>query len=81
MVRAYILIEIAAGRNQVLDSIRSVSLMNAKQIVHSLYPSEVMVHIESTDLQSLNQAITQDLATVEGVTRLTTYLVVNDAES
>jgi hypothetical protein len=70
MVRAYLLIEVDAGVDDVLLDIRSLSLGNAKLIAERLYPSEVIAHVEATELVDLNTALT-DLAAVDGVLRIT----------
>jgi len=76
-VRAYALIEMAADSDTgaVFEALRSRSLMNCKQLVESLMPGEVIAHVECNDLESLNQALAEDLATVEGVSAVTIWTV------
>jgi hypothetical protein len=50
MVRAYILLETAAGKDGAVQASVGHGLKNCLAIGHSLRPSEVMVHIECTDL-------------------------------
>jgi hypothetical protein len=76
MVRAYILIETAAGKDGAVQASVGHGLKNCLAIGHSLWPSEVMVHIECTDLECLNEAIVHDIAQLEGVLRVTTCVVV-----
>jgi hypothetical protein len=49
--------------------------MNCKQLVESLMSGEVIAHVECNDLESLNQALAEDLATVEGVSAVTIWTV------
>jgi DNA-binding Lrp family transcriptional regulator len=80
MVRAYILIETTPDRDGAIRDSVGHGLGNCLALGHSFRPAEVMVHIECTDLESLQQAITQDLARKEGVRRITTLLIVKDGE-
>jgi hypothetical protein len=76
-VRAYALFEIAAGSDSdaAFEALRSRSLMNCKQLVESLWSGEVVAHVECNDLDSLSQALTNDLPKIEGVTRVTIWTV------
>jgi hypothetical protein len=78
MVRAYILIETAAGKDGAVQASVGHGLKNCLAIGHSLRPSEVMVHIECTDLACLNEAIVNDISQLEGVLRITTCVVVKN---
>jgi hypothetical protein len=76
-VRAYALFEIAPGGDSdaVFEALRSHSLMNCKQLVERLVPGEVVAHLECNDLESLSQALTSELPKIEGVTRVTIWMV------
>lgn len=76
MVRAYILIETAGDKTgSVRDSVGH-GLMNCLAVGHSFQPSEVMVHIDATELADLHQAITVDIPRLAGVKRITTCMIV-----
>lgn len=76
-VRAYALIEMAADSDTgaVFEALRSRSLMNCKQLVESLAPGEMVLHLECNDRASLGQAITDDFAQVEGVAQVTVWRI------
>ncbi len=75
-VRAYALVETAQGSpGTVVESLRGLSLMNCLQLVETLVPSEVVAHIECNDLASLNQAVTNDIPKIEGVSKVTLWAV------
>ncbi len=76
MVRAILYIEIAEGSTLAADQLEHVSLMNCLQLVSYLTPNEVIVRVECNDPESLNQAITNSFAKIEGVTRITTCVVI-----
>ena len=78
MVRAYILIETAPGKHGQIQASVGHGLKNCLAIGHSLRPSEVIVHLECTDLACLNEAIVNDIPQLEGVVRITTCVVVKD---
>jgi len=75
--RAYALVELAADSDSsaALEALRSLSLMNCLQLVESLVPGEVLLHVECNDLASLSQALTGDFPQVEGVARVTVWRV------
>jgi DNA-binding Lrp family transcriptional regulator len=81
MVRAYILLETAADKTAAVQASVGHGLKNCLAIGHSLWPSEVIVHLECTNLECLNEAITHDIAQLEGVRRITTCVVVKGGES
>lgn len=76
-VRAYALVETAADGDSgaVFEALRSLSLMNCKQLVESLAPGEMVLHLECNDRASLGQAITDDFAQVEGVAQVTVWRI------
>jgi hypothetical protein len=75
-VRAYALVETAPGSpGTVVESLRGLSLMNCLQLVETLFPSEVVAHIECNDLASLNEAVTSDIAKLEGVSKVTLWAI------
>ena len=76
MVRAILYIEIAEGFTSTADQLEHVSLMNCLQIVLHLAPNEVIVRVECNDPESLNETITDSFAKIEGVTRITTCVVI-----
>ena len=76
MVRAYVLVEMSPGAaNTVHDALAGVGLSNCKQLVESLWHSEVIVHLQCNDPESLNVAITDGISRVEGVARTTTWMI------
>ena len=76
MVRAILYIEIAEGSPSTAERVEHASLMNCKQLVSHLAPNEVIVRVECNDLESLNETITDSFAKIEGVTRITTCVVI-----
>jgi hypothetical protein len=76
-VRAYALVELTADSDSgaAFEALRSLSLMNCLQLVESLVPGEVVLHVECNDHESLSQALTSDFPTVEGVARVTIWTV------
>jgi hypothetical protein len=70
-VRAYALIEVEPGADDVVSAIRSFSLQNCLLIAEQLYPSEVIAHFEATELSDLNTAVTDLLSGVPAILRLT----------
>jgi len=79
-VRAYLLVETAVGRTRAVgDAIRAVRSPNAS-ITHVdtvTGPYDVIVTLEAEDLNRLGKAITEEIATVAGVSRTTTCLSVD----
>ncbi len=73
-VRAYVLIETAPGTVDTV--IGSLGLGNCKALTESLWHSEIIAHIQCNDLKSLNTAITDSIAQIEGVSRTTTWIIV-----
>ena len=77
MVRAILYIEIAEGSTSTAERLEHVSLMNCLQLVSHMAPNEVIVRVECNDPESLNRTITDSFAGIEGVTRITTCVVIN----
>ncbi len=76
MVRAYVLVETTPGStNTVRDALVGLGMSNCKPRVKSLWHSEVIVEVVCNDLESLNVAITDGIAGVEGVARTTTWMI------
>ena len=76
MVRAFILGETTPGNaNTVRDALVGLGMMNCKPLVKSLWHSDVIVHVQCNDPESLNVAITDGIARVEGVARTTTWMI------
>jgi hypothetical protein len=73
MIEAILYVEFAEGIPVTEDRLM-ISLMNCKQLTYNL-PNGVIVHILCNDPESLNQAISQDFACVEGVKRITICVV------
>ena len=75
-VRAYLLIDAVAGDSSDLaESLRSVSLANCLQLVHTWGDPQVVVRVECTTLPDLHQAVTRDLAETPGVAGITTLAI------
>ena len=79
-VRAYLLIETTAEQAGAVEASVGGGLMNCLALAYSLWPAEVLVHIECTDLADLHQAMTHDLLQREGVRRITPLLVVKESD-
>ena len=75
-VRAYLLVDAVADEaSDLAESLRSVSLANCLQLVHSWGDPQVVVRVECTALPDLYQAVTRDLAEAPGVAGITTLAV------
>ena len=76
MERVYLLLELAQGADREnLKNAVGQGLPNSLALATFLVPGELIVHIESTDMNSLTESITM-IAQLEGVTR-TTVLVIS----
>ena len=75
MIRAYVLIETTADKAGAVRDTAGHNLMNCKAIAETLWPSEVVVHLEATDAESLQEAIVRRLPQLDGVRRVTTWAV------
>jgi len=79
-IRGYVLVETEVGCTQpVGDAIRQVRSDNATITAVDTVtgPYDVIVQLEANDLDRLGKAITEDVASVDGVQRTTTCLAVN----
>ena len=77
-MRGYALIEVEPGAPDVVSSIRSFSLQNCKVIAERLYPSEVMVHFEATELSDFNRAVAELLSGVPAILRITVLRITRE---
>jgi hypothetical protein len=75
MPRAYVLVETAPGKAETVRDQAGHGLMNCKGLAHSFRPSEVVVHLDATDLDALEQAIMRSNPRLDGVLRVTTCAV------
>jgi len=82
-VRGYVLVEAEVGKAKgVAERIKTASrngMAKKAKLVHVdtvTGPFDVIVQLEADDLDQLGNAITDDLAKVEGVQRTTTCLAV-----
>ena len=72
--KAYILIETAVGKSrEVAGNLRGITGMQAVDAVTG--PYDIIVLLESDDLDTLGQAITGGIQRVDGVLRTNTCLV------
>jgi nitrate reductase NapAB chaperone NapD len=74
MPRAYVMIQTEPDK---LDGVRQSlgRLSMSKAIVESLWPGELVVHIEGNDAKSLADALTGQLPAIEGVRRITVWTI------
>ncbi len=80
MIRGYVLVETEVGRTQAVgDAVRHVQSQYATitEVDTVTGPFDVIVTLEAEDLNQLGKAITEEIATVDGVQRTTTCLSVN----
>jgi hypothetical protein len=77
MVRAILYVELAEDFPEAADQLAHVSLANCLQLAAPLSYNEVVLRVECNDAASLHQAITQSFATIPGVRRITTCVVIN----
>ncbi len=79
-IRGYVLVETGVGHTRtVAEAMRAVRSRNASIIgVDTVTgPYDVIVTLEAEDLNQLGKAITEEIATVAGVSRTTTCLSVD----
>ncbi|MPZ99007.1 MAG: Lrp/AsnC family transcriptional regulator [Dehalococcoidia bacterium] len=79
-IRGYVLVETEVGRTQAVGTaIRNVTSEFARIMAVDTVtgPFDVIVQLEADDLDRLGKAITQDVASLDGVQRTTTCLSVN----
>ena len=74
--RAYILIETAPDKINTVRQ-RLGSLGNCLALAETLIQPEVVAHLECNDLRSLHEVITNEIASIEGVSRVTTWLTIS----
>ena len=75
-VRAYLLVDaVADDGGDLAESLRSVSLANCLQLVHTWGDPQVVVRVECTALPDLHQAVARDLAETPGVAGITTLAI------
>jgi DNA-binding Lrp family transcriptional regulator len=80
MIKGFVLVETEVGRTQaVSDAVRHVKSKYGKITAVDTVtgPFDVIVQIEADDLNRLGKSITEEIATVDGVSRTTTCLSVN----
>ncbi len=78
-VRAYILIECAAGTaRRVHDGLQSLAVANAKVMSADTVtgPYDVVVLLESEDLDRMGWAVTEGIQRLQGVERTNTCLII-----
>lgn len=77
MVRAYILIELVDNEPSWVDDYSgAIGLGMCKGLYHSLWPNEVILHLDCQDLESLNEAVSQAIPQLKGVKRVLTCAVI-----
>jgi len=79
-IRGYVLVETGVGQTRaVADAIRATRSRNASitGVDTVTGPYDVIVTLEAEDLNRLGKAITEEIATVAGVSRTTTCLSVD----
>jgi hypothetical protein len=75
-VRTYLLVDAGADDASYLaESLRSVSLANCLQLVHTWGDPQVVVRVECTALPDLYHAVAHDLAETPGVAGITTLAI------
>ena len=74
-VRAYVLIEASSDTIDEVEGSFAHGLQNCLALGHRFRSSELMVHIECTEPEDLNRAVTHDFATLPGVTRITPWVI------
>ena len=71
MVRAYVLIEVSAGRSQELVSKLS-ALESVKSVARVTGPYDVIAEIASDSVESIVDVVELEIHSMQGVTRTTT---------
>lgn len=77
MVRAYVLIETTSEKTGAVLGAVGHGLMNCLALGHSFRSSEVVAHLECTELNDLVRAVTDDLAGRDGVLRVGPLQIIN----
>ena len=70
-VRAYVLIETTPERTGAVHAAVGHGLANCLALGHSFQTSEVLAHLECTDLTYLHEAISREYTGRDGVIRVT----------
>ena len=78
-MRGYVLIETADGQAGDIGASVGHGLANCLALGHAFQPSELVVHLECTELKDFQKAILDDLARRQGVKRITPVAIVPDA--
>jgi hypothetical protein len=76
-VRAYVLIETTPELTRAVHDAVGHGLANCLALGHSFLTSEVLAHLECTDLKYLYEAITQEYPGRDGVIRVTPLQIIN----
>ena len=76
-VRAYLLVETAAGKDELVLSSVGHALQNCLALGHRFHDSELVVDLVCTSTEDLHRAIALDIPSKEGVTRVTPLVVTN----
>jgi DNA-binding Lrp family transcriptional regulator len=75
MVRAYVLIEMAAGHSRDM-----VNMLQGRPGVHSVNrvtgPYDVIVELEAPDIEAVSEAVSENIHTVKGVLRTITCVCI-----
>jgi hypothetical protein len=77
-VRAYLLVETAAGQDDRVLSSVGHGLQNCLALGHRFHDSELIVDLVCTDLEDLQRAIALDIPKKDGVTRVTPLVVTGE---
>ena len=77
MVRAYILIEIAAGRSgQLVNSLKGVAAV--KTVARVTGPYDVIAVLEANNLSSISEMVAEHIHSNDGVLKTTTSIKFNE---
>lgn len=77
MVRAYILIEMAAGRSgELVNSLKEVTAV--KSVARVTGPYDVIAVLESKDLPSITEMVAKHIHSNDGVLKTTTSVKFNE---
>ena len=76
-VRAYVLIETTPEQTGAVHGAVGHGLANCLALGHSFQTSEVLAHLECTDLKDLFRAITEEYPGRDGVIRVTPLQIIN----
>ena len=77
MVRAYVLIEIAAGRSrELVDSLKGLD--GVKDVARVTGPYDVIAVLEAEEVQSISDMVAEHVHSKEGVLKTTTSVTFNE---